>query len=204
MYFLFWKIFFNIGICISKPALEMTLYITTRGMILWVGLGCTVSWDRNGLPEFQIFMGLIHESLVEDILHSCHFWRSQTFALCLKRAGWFWSLFFCQVMFYQWLVLPPLWPQRFRGDISPVFFQKRSHDFKDHFFFSRWCINSLLISCGKAGWQLDISPIFGEAKGWKTSFWSLCQLDDFEVSNGKKIPSLIIASFKLDLKIVNP
>lgn len=126
--------FLKHGICISKPALEMTLYITTRAMILWVGLGCT-EMDRNGLPEFQNFMGLIHESLVEDILHSCHFWRSQTFCLCVWRdMGWFWSLFFCQVMFYQWLVLPPLWPQRFRGDISPVFFQKRSHDFKDHFF----------------------------------------------------------------------
>ena len=84
---IFERSFFKHGICIRKPALEMTLYITTRGMILWVGLGCTVSWDRNGLPEFQNFMGLIQESVVEDILHSCHFWRSQIFAFVSEESG---------------------------------------------------------------------------------------------------------------------
>ena len=44
---------------------------------------CELAWGvqsvetEMALPEFQNFMGLILESLVEDILHSCHFWRSQ-------------------------------------------------------------------------------------------------------------------------------
>lgn len=201
MYFHFWKIFCKSGICISKPALEMTLYIATRAMILWGGLGCTVSWDRNGLPEFQIFMGLIRESLVEDILHSCNFWRSQIFAFVSEESGLILVSFFRSCFTSGWCYhrygLSDL-----GGEISPTFFQKRSHDFKDHFFLTSmhsacWCMRQSWLTWTflpflvklKAG-NIGLEPM---SVGWF-----------LKEAMGKNIPSLIIASLKLELKIVNP
>lgn len=199
MYFLFWKIFFKTWDLFLGNQHWKWLCISPT--VVWF---CELAWGvqlRQKWPAWMEFHGSRNPWL--RIFFTAAIFEDPKILLCVWRERADFGLFFCQVMFYQWLVLPPLWPQRFRGDISPTL-KKRSHDLKDHFFLTLmhsacWFHASKLVE----NWTF--LPFLVKLKAGKHLFSAYVSWMIFEGSAiGKNIPSLIIASLKLDLKIVNP